>query len=97
MHPWGHKKSDTTVTELNLHDVASISNFLEAFPFSCFPLFLCLDHLGRLSFFFLKNKFIYFNWRLITLQYCIGFLTSPCSSLELGIQMGILSYTNIKL
>ena len=20
-----------------------------------------------------KNKFIYFNWRLITLQYCIGF------------------------
>ena len=28
-----------------------------------------------LSFFliFLKYKFIYFNWRLITLQYCIGF------------------------
>ena len=22
---------------------------------------------------FLKHKFIYFNWRLITLQYCIGF------------------------
>ena len=22
---------------------------------------------------FLKNMFIYFNWRLITLQYCIGF------------------------
>ena len=22
---------------------------------------------------FLKFKFIYFNWRLITLQYCIGF------------------------
>ena len=22
---------------------------------------------------FLKNEFIYFNWRLITLQYCIGF------------------------
>ena len=22
---------------------------------------------------FLKYKFIYFNWRLITLQYCIGF------------------------
>ena len=48
-------------------------------------------------FFFFFNKCIYFNWRLITLQYCIGFLTSPCSSLELGIQMGILSYTNIKL
>ena len=24
-------------------------------------------------FIFLKYKFIYFNWRLITLQYCIGF------------------------
>ena len=24
---------------------------------------------------FLKYKFIYFNWRLITLQYCIGFAT----------------------
>ena len=24
-------------------------------------------------FYFLKYKFIYFNWRLITLQYCIGF------------------------
>ena len=23
--------------------------------------------------FFKKYKFIYFNWRLITLQYCIGF------------------------
>ena len=27
---------------------------------------------GEDSFFF-KYKFIYFNWRLITLQYCIGF------------------------
>ena len=25
--------------------------------------------------FFKKYKFIYFNWRLITLQYCIGFAT----------------------
>ena len=24
-------------------------------------------------FLFFKYKFIYFNWRLITLQYCIGF------------------------
>ena len=24
-------------------------------------------------FLFFKHKFIYFNWRLITLQYCIGF------------------------
>ena len=26
------------------------------------------------QFFFFKYKFIYFNWRLITLQYCIGFV-----------------------
>ena len=26
-----------------------------------------------ISVFFFKYKFIYFNWRLITLQYCIGF------------------------
>ena len=26
------------------------------------------------SFFFFVNLFIYFNWRLITLQYCIGFV-----------------------
>ena len=25
---------------------------------------------------FLKYKFIYFNWRLIPLQYCIGFAKS---------------------
>ena len=25
------------------------------------------------AFLFFKYKFIYFNWRLITLQYCIGF------------------------
>ena len=28
-----------------------------------------------LLFYFFKYKFIYFNWRLITLQYCIGFAT----------------------
>ena len=27
----------------------------------------------NLSLLFFKYKFIYFNWRLITLQYCIGF------------------------
>ena len=29
---------------------------------------------------FLKNKFIYFNWRLITLQYCIGFVINQHES-----------------
>ena len=28
-------------------------------------------------FFFFKYKFTYFNWRLITLQYCIGFANGP--------------------
>ena len=31
-----------------------------------------LCQIGAEAFFF-KYKFIYFNWRLITLQYCIGF------------------------
>ena len=30
-------------------------------------------HFIFLFLFFFKFKFIYFNWRLITLQYCIGF------------------------
>ena len=32
-----------------------------------------MDWLHTLHRLFLKYKFIYFNWRLITLQYCIGF------------------------
>ena len=46
---------------------------------SCFISFFfsaSLTTLKPLSFFFTffkKFKFIYFNWRLITLQYCIGF------------------------
>ena len=32
-----------------------------------------LTHNNRYKILFLKFKFIYFNWRLITLQYCIGF------------------------
>ena len=36
----------------------------QSFQFSFFFLF---------QIFFFKYKFIYFNWRLITLQYCIGF------------------------
>ena len=31
------------------------------------------NSLGISNFLFFKYKFIYFNWRLITLQYCIGF------------------------
>ena len=35
---------------------------------------------------FLKYKFIYFNWRLITLQYCIGFAIHQHES-AMGIHM----------
>ena len=34
----------------------------------CYPLY------------FFKYKFIYFNWRLINLQYCIGFAIYQCES-----------------
>ena len=38
---------------------------MEGYHSSFFPLVL---------FYFLKYKFIYFNWRLVTSQYCIGFV-----------------------
>ena len=34
----------------------------------------CVPIHQRGNYSFLKYKFIYFNWRLITLQYCIGFV-----------------------
>ena len=37
-------------------------------------MFNCIVHFQlHIYFLFFKVKFIYFNWRLITLQYCIGF------------------------
>ena len=47
-------------------------------PFGCFVAlleFFCSFLSLLLHSFFLKFKFIYFNWRLITLQYCIGSAT----------------------
>ena len=45
--------------------------------FNCGPSLKSLLNLLQYCFCFLfflfKYKFIYFNWRLITLQYCIGF------------------------
>ena len=38
--------------------------------FKIFSKYFCICTFFNLIF---KNKFIYFNWRLITLQYCIGF------------------------
>ena len=44
----------------------------------CFIIFLqtfylFIFHLQIVTLYFISYKFIYFNWRLITLQYCIGF------------------------
>ena len=38
-----------------------------------FPLQFFFKIIIDFYFYFFKYKFIYFNWRLITLQYCIGF------------------------
>ena len=45
-------------------------------PFLChltYFLFPCKQQFQKFFKVFFKYKFIYFNWRLITLQYCIGF------------------------
>ena len=42
-------------------------------PLHSFTLDLTMDWLLSSFFFFLFFKFIHFNWRLITLQYCSGF------------------------
>ena len=47
-----------------------------AYPYHCMGLILYVFQnkcIIDIVFFFSKYKFIYFNWRLITLQYCIGF------------------------
>ena len=64
---------------------AAMNNWIRVFQF-WFPPSICLGVrlLGHMAvlflvlifsifFLFFKLKFIYFNWRLITLQYCIGF------------------------
>jgi len=52
---------------------ASLRSFLySSSVYSCY-LFLISSASVRSIPFFFKFKFIYFNWRLITLQYCIGF------------------------
>ena len=44
------------------------------------------SELHILEFHFFKYKFIYFNWRLITSQYCIGFAIHQHES-TMGIHM----------
>jgi len=42
------------------------------FQFKTYEMFISMEMFISFKKFFLKYKFIYFNWRLITLQYCIG-------------------------
>ena len=53
---------------LSLSSALYLPLFLPSCLFSSFILSLCILLLD-----FFKYKFIYFNWRLITLQYCSGF------------------------
>ena len=55
-------QTDIYHKEISLTFLPSIPSFGEGDP----------QHWVQMSLFF-KYKFIYFNWRLITLQYCIGF------------------------
>ena len=48
--------------------------------------FYCLPQQRETTFFKKNYKFIYFNWRLITLQYCIGFAIHQHES-AMGIHM----------
>ena len=72
-------------TEDDESDFYNLISFLTCHHFSCIP-FLPQTNLvhwgyvkqeagviGRGSSFFFFNLFVYFNWRLITLQYCSGF------------------------
>ena len=43
------------------------------FQFKTYEMFISMEMFISFKKIFLKYKFIYFNWRLITLQYCIGF------------------------
>ena len=54
------------------HSMLNVKSLILFFPGNSFflPLLSCFC----ITFlYFFKYKFIYFNWRLITLQYCIGF------------------------
>ena len=65
-----------TTEKVTKEETKSLSSYhphqINCFHPDCHSLIIDLQHFF-LSFFFLKYKFIYFNWRLITLQCCIGF------------------------
>ena len=62
--------SEGNVLNLDLLGLIVQGSLAIRFLLASIPFF----HLTGLYFF--KYKFIYFNWRLITLQYCIGFAIS---------------------
>ena len=62
-------------------------------PALLFPSYFVLLISTHLSLFitFLKYKFIYFNWRLITLQYCIGFAIHQHESSSCHLSLAFIS------
>ena len=65
--------------------ILSLLNGYRAHKKFCCCFFLSLFYWRIVDLFF-KFKFIYFNWRLITLQYCIGFAIHQHKS-AMGIHM----------
>ena len=59
-----------SLSSINSQNLLKVMSIQSVMPFN--HLILCCPLLLPLSIFFL-NKCIYFNWRLITLQYCIVF------------------------
>ena len=66
---WGWALAIIEPFNFSLFSVTGQSIDLHYCDIEWFALEMNRDH----SVIFLKYKFIYFNWRLITLQYCIGF------------------------
>ena len=63
-------------SEISFHKQLALSTFI--YEFKCkylisYTLKVRIHKSSNPIFLFFKYKFIYFNWRLITLQYCIGF------------------------
>ena len=91
----GHDSATFIFIHLSLEAKQSIRGYLFSLHLQHLCLCVCVCVCVLLFFFifflfstiyFLKYKFIYFNWRLITLQYCIGFAIHQHES-AMGVHM----------
>ena len=66
-------------TQTHVHWVSDVIQPSHSLSSPSPPAFNLSQHQGLFFFYFIfKYKCIYFNWRLITLQYCIGFAILLC-------------------